>query len=121
MNIDAGWQFQLHERVDSLVRRIDDVHQAFVGPDLVLVARVFVDVRRDQDRETLFLHRQRNRALDRSTSTLGGVYNLARRIVDQAMIERLQANTYILISVIVPYLISCQRLTGCLACWLFTQ
>ena len=45
LHIHAGRQLELHERIDGLVRRIQDIHQAFVRTQLVLVARVLVDVR----------------------------------------------------------------------------
>ena len=51
--IDTGGQVQLHQRVDRLVGRIDDIHEALVRANLVLVARILVDVRRDQDRVAL--------------------------------------------------------------------
>src|SRR5215510_7080329 len=46
LDVDAGRQFELHERVNRLIRRVDDVHDALVRAQLVLVARVLVTVRR---------------------------------------------------------------------------
>src|SRR3970040_3010099 len=63
-----------------------------MGADLELIARSLVHMRRTQHVETLDLGRQRNRALDHSTSTLGRIDDLQGRLVDQAVIERLQAN-----------------------------
>ena len=39
LDIDAGGEIELHQRVDRLRRRIDDVEHALVGPDLELLAR----------------------------------------------------------------------------------
>src|SRR6187551_1428928 len=51
LHVDAGRQFELHERIDRLIRRVDDVHDALVRAQLELVARVLVTVRRDEQRE----------------------------------------------------------------------
>src|SRR4029077_11039209 len=83
---------ELHQRVDGLVGRIDDVHQALVGADLELVARGLVDVWRAQDVEALHPRRQRHRALDDRAGALGGVDDLERRLVDQLVVERLEAD-----------------------------
>ena len=45
LNIDTCWKLQLHEGIDGLVRRIDDIHEPFVRPDFVLIAGVLVDMR----------------------------------------------------------------------------
>ena len=46
LDVDAGGEVELHQRVDRLRRRIDDVEQALVGADLELLAALLVDVRR---------------------------------------------------------------------------
>jgi hypothetical protein len=48
VDVHAGREIELHQRIDRLVGRIHDVHQALVGAQLVLIPRVLVDVRRDQ-------------------------------------------------------------------------
>src|SRR5437016_13899471 len=45
LDVDAGGKVQLHERVDRLRRRVDDIEQALVRPHLELLARRVVDVR----------------------------------------------------------------------------
>src|SRR6185295_16760223 len=57
-----------------------------------LVARSLVDVRRAQDVEPLDLGRQRDRALDDGARALRGFDDFLRRLVDQLVIERLQAD-----------------------------
>src|SRR5713101_1748190 len=45
LDIDAGGEVELHQRIDRLRRRIDDVEHALVGPDLELLARFLIDMR----------------------------------------------------------------------------
>ena len=42
LDVDASCQIELHQRIDSFVGRIDDIHQALVRPDLVLISRILV-------------------------------------------------------------------------------
>src|SRR3569833_4356920 len=92
MHVHDGGQIQHHQSIHRLVRGIDDVNQALVGADLVLITRILVDVRRGQDGETLLLGRQRDGATDLRTRALGRLHDLFSRAVDQAMIEGLQAD-----------------------------
>src|SRR5262249_6063663 len=54
-------------------------------------------VRRDEHREALHLGGQRHGTLDRGAGALGGLDDLACGRVDQAMVERLQADADVLI------------------------
>src|SRR5262245_32227853 len=45
-DVDARRQVELHQRVDGLRRRLEDVDQPLVRADLELLARLLVDVRR---------------------------------------------------------------------------
>src|SRR6185503_20573525 len=58
LHVDAGRQVELHQRVDGLRRRLHDIEQPLVGPDLELLARLLVDVRRAVDGELLDARRQ---------------------------------------------------------------
>src|SRR6185369_11460442 len=91
-HVHAGRQVQLHQRVHGLVGRVDDVHQALVRADLELVAGRLVHVRRTQDVEALHARGQGHGALDDRTGALGGVDDLSGGLVDQLVIEGLQAN-----------------------------
>src|SRR5688572_7739993 len=91
-HVDASRQIQLHERVDGLVRRVDDVHQPQVRADLELVARGLVDVRRAQQVEALLARGQRDRAAHHRTRALGRIHDLQRRLVDEPVVERLEAD-----------------------------
>ena len=46
LDVDARGQVQLHEGVQRLLRRLEDVEQALVRANLELLARLLVDVRR---------------------------------------------------------------------------
>src|SRR6266851_8275465 len=107
LDIDAGGEIELHQRVYRLRRRIDDVEHALVGPDLELFARLLVDVRRTQDGEFFDLGRQRDRAAHPRAGALGRADDLAGRLVEHAMIVRPQADPDIL--AVHCYLPSCCR------------
>src|SRR5258708_6757210 len=65
--------------------------------DLELLARLLVDVRRAQHRELLDLGRQRDRAAHARAGPLGGVDDLARRLVEDAMVVRPQPDADVLV------------------------
>eukprot|EP01041_Mallomonas_annulata_P010526 gene10527-21948_t len=96
-DVNASWQVQLHQRVNGLVRWVNDVHQTLVGTDFELVARGLVDVRRTQNVKTLDAGWQWYWALDDSAGTLGGVNDFQCGLVDQLVIESLQANADLLV------------------------
>ena len=66
LDVDAGGEVELAERVDRLLRRLEDVEQPLVGADLELLARLLVDVRRAVHGEPLDVGRQRDRARPRA-------------------------------------------------------
>src|SRR5499427_8857686 len=96
LDVDAGRKVELHQGVDGLRRRIDDVEQTLVRAHLELLAALLVDVRRAVHRELLDLGRQRNRATDLSARALGRVDDLARRRIEDAVIKRLEPDPDIL-------------------------
>src|SRR5882724_6386600 len=96
LDVDAGGEIELHQRVYRLRRRIDDVEHAFVGPDLELLARLLVDMRRAQHGELLDLGRQRNRPAYARPRPLRRAHDLARRLVEHAVIVRPQADPDVL-------------------------
>src|SRR5919106_1547393 len=93
LDVDAGGEIQLHQRVDRLVGGIDDVHQPQMRADLELVARGLVDVRRAQQVEALLARRQRHRTAHHCAGALCRVDDLERRLIDQAVVERFEANS----------------------------
>src|SRR5258707_2627109 len=96
LDVDAGGEIELHQRVHRLRRRIDDIEQALVGAHLELLAALLVDVRRAVHGEFLDLGRQRNRAAHLSARALGGRHDLARRRIEDAVIERLEPDPDVL-------------------------
>src|ERR1700688_1143348 len=96
LDIDAGSEVELHQRVHGLRRRIDDVQEALVRAHLELFAALLVDKRRAVHRELLDTRRQRDRATDLRTGALGRVHDLARRRIEDAVIECLEPDSDIL-------------------------
>src|SRR5215470_2849630 len=82
LDVDAGGEVELAERVDRLLRGVQDVEQPLVGADLELLARLLVDVRRAVDREALDTGRQRNRSSHAATGATDRFDDLAHRLVE---------------------------------------
>src|SRR5437764_3448817 len=96
LDVDAGGEVELHQRVHGLRRRVDDVEHPLVGADLELLARFLVDMRRAQHGKLLDPGRQRDRAAHARPGPLRGVDDLAGRLVEHAMIVGAQADAYVL-------------------------
>src|ERR671916_2262350 len=77
LDIDAGGEVELHQRVHRLRRRLHDIEQPLVRPHLELLARLLVDVRRTVDGELLATRRQRNGTANERAGTPGGVGDVA--------------------------------------------
>src|SRR5205823_13474469 len=90
LDVDAGGEIELHQRIDRLRRRIDDVEQTLVRAHLELLTALLVDVRRAVDREALDTRRQRDRPAHLGARSLGRVDDLPRRGVEHAMVKGLQ-------------------------------
>ena len=90
-HIHTGQQIQLHQRVYRLIGRVDDIHQTQMGTNFKLISRSLVDMRGTQHIEALDLGWQWHRAVYHRAGTLGSLNNLRCRLVDQAIIERLEA------------------------------
>src|SRR5579862_3010408 len=96
LDVDAGGKVEIHQRIDGLRRRIDDVEQAFMRAHLELLAALLVDVRRAVDGELLDLGRQRDRPAHLRAGAFGRIDDLARRRIEDAVIERLEPDSYVL-------------------------
>src|SRR5205085_5998321 len=96
LNVDAGGEIELHQRVHRLRRRLHDIEQPLVGSHLELLARLLVDVRRAVDGEFLNSRRQRDRTANESTRPARRVGDVAGGLIEHSMIERLQANPDVL-------------------------
>jgi hypothetical protein len=58
-DVHTSRQVQLHQRINGLVSRIDNIHQTKMGTNFELITGSLVDVRRTQDVKTLLASRQR--------------------------------------------------------------
>src|SRR5271169_774483 len=97
LNVDASGQIELHQRVDGLRCRVDNVEHAFVGADLELLARFLVDVRRAQDGEFLDFGRERDWTPHPRPGSLGRVDDFAGGLVEHAVIVGPQPNANVLV------------------------
>src|SRR5690554_998728 len=97
LNLNACSQIQLHQGIYGFFGRFNNVEQTLMCTYLVLITRIFINMRRNQYSEALFTSRQRNRATNLGTCALCGLNNLLGRSVDEFMIESLQANPNTLI------------------------
>src|SRR6202012_2072117 len=96
LDVHAGGQGELHQRVHGLGGGVDNVEHALVRADLELLARLLVDVRRTVDGETLDERGQRNRAAHGRAGALGGVHDLTGRMVQHPVVEGLEPDADIL-------------------------
>src|SRR6478736_1063267 len=69
LDVDTGGQVELHQSIDGLRCRVDNVEKALVGAHLELLTALLVDVRRTVDGELLDAGRQRNRSANLGTGT----------------------------------------------------
>jgi len=90
-------QIQFHQGIDGLLSRPNDVQQALVGPYLILIPRVLVDVRRNKNGVTLDSGRQRDWASDLSPGATRRLHDFLCRCVNQAVIKSFEANTNTLV------------------------
>src|SRR6185312_6782925 len=86
----------LHQRIDRLRRRIDDVEHPLMRADFELLARLLVDVRRAQHGELLDPRRQRDWPTHARAGPLRGVDDLACRLIEDAMIVGPKADADVL-------------------------
>ena len=96
LDVHAGSQIELHQRVDRLGRRLHNVKHTLVSANLELFTRLLVDVRTTVHRELLDARRQRNGPADQRTRTARGIGNIAGGLIQNAMVKSLQANANIL-------------------------
>src|SRR5215208_5980299 len=90
LNIDTRRQVELHQGIDRLRRGIDNVQKAAVRPHLELLSAFLVDMRGAIHREPLDARRQRHGSAHLRPGSLCRVYDLARRRIENAMVERLE-------------------------------
>src|SRR5450755_4491776 len=92
-DIDARWKIEFHQRVHRVLCGFENIEQPLMGANLELLARFLIYVRRTQNSIAVLERRQRNRSCDRGSGALGRIDNVARRLVQDAVIVRLQPDS----------------------------
>src|SRR5690606_9923918 len=96
LDVHAGGQVELHQRVHGLRGGVHDIEHALVRADFELLARLLVDVRRAVDGEFLDPRRQGDGSPDGRARALGRVDDLASGMVQHAVIEGLEPDADVL-------------------------
>src|SRR5208337_3270705 len=86
LDVNPGGEFELHERVHCLLRRLENVEQALMSANLELLARFLVHVGRTQHAVLVLYCWQRNRSRNLCPCALRGVHDFARGLVENAII-----------------------------------
>jgi len=105
LDVHASGEVELHQRVNGFIGWVHDVEKTLVRPDLVLISRVLVDMRRHQHGEFLRLRRERDWSADLGARSLGGFDDFTRRLIDQAMIESFETDPDDLLIHITTYIL----------------
>ena len=108
LHIDACGELKLHQRINCLVRRVENVDEALMGSHFKLFSRFLVNVGRPQDSVERSLRRQRYRTRHDCTGRFHRLDDFLCRLIDQCMIVRFQFDAYLLSGHwYVPYLQKC--------------
>src|ERR1700686_2202984 len=92
LHIHARRQIELHQRIDCLLRRLQNIEQPLVGADFKLLPRFLIDMRRPQH-TVLVLHRgQRYRTRDLRAGAFCRLHDLACRLIQNAVVVGFQPN-----------------------------
>src|SRR4029434_10561126 len=92
LDVHTRGQVELHQRVDGLGRRLEDVQEALVGSDLELLPRLLVDVRGAEAAELVAHGVQRDRPHDPRAGPPRRVHDLGRGLVEDAVVVGLEAD-----------------------------
>src|SRR5262249_39100218 len=96
LDVDACGQIELHQGVDGLRGRIDNVEKTLVSAHLELLTALLIDMWRTVDGELLDAGRQRNRSADLGAGAFRRVHDLTRRRIEDPMVERLKTYANVL-------------------------
>src|SRR5579883_561587 len=91
-DINAGRKLQAHQRIHGATRWLQDVDQPLVRTHFELLTRVFIDERPAQHGELLNARGQRHGAGHGGAGALGGLHDLLGRLVEDAVVERFEAD-----------------------------
>src|ERR1700747_2820959 len=98
LHIHAGGEIELHQGIDRLLRRLEDVEQALVRPDLESFARLLVHMRRPQHAVLVLHGGQWNRARDLRARAPRRFDDLPRGLIQDAIIVSFQPDANSLFS-----------------------
>lgn len=93
LDVNACGQVELHERINGLLSRLQNVEEAVVGPALELLTRLFVDVRSAQDGPARDGRWQRERTPNADASALGRLNDLIRASIKKLVIVGLEPDS----------------------------
>src|SRR5271166_3824198 len=96
LHVHTRRQIKLHQRIDRLLRRLQNIQQPLVGADHKRFPRFLIHVRRPQHAVLVFHRGQRNRAGNLRPCALCSLHNLARRLIQNAVVVGFQpdANSF---------------------------
>src|SRR5581483_9962 len=94
LDVHTRGQIELHQRIDRLLRGIEDVEQPLVRANLEGLARFLIDVRRPQHAVLVLDRRQRDRSCYLRSGAARGVHDLASGLVKNAVVISLQPDAY---------------------------
>src|SRR5580698_2680663 len=92
LDINAGWKIELHQRIDGLLRGLENVDQPLVRADLKGLTRFLVNVRGTQHAVFVLHSRQRNGTRDLCASALRRLDDFAGRGIEHAIVVSLKPN-----------------------------
>src|SRR5450830_1679256 len=92
-DVDARSQRESHQGVDRLRGRLQDVDEPLMRADLELFPAVLVDEGRPQYGEFLDARRQRNGTDNIRAGPLSRLHDLRRRLIEQSVVVRLEADS----------------------------
>ncbi len=91
-DVDAGWQIEIHERINCLGRWLGDVDQTLMGSHLELLTAVLVDMWSFKYSEAFLIGWQGDWPCYSSSGPDSGVENLLGRLIDYLTIVGLESN-----------------------------
>ena len=93
-DVHAGREVQAHQGINCFGSRIQDVYQTLVRPHLEVFHGLFINGGIALDRENFLLSRQQDGTGDSRARSSGRIHNLLRALVQNPVVECLQANSY---------------------------
>src|SRR5579884_3038230 len=98
LDVDAGGEVEVHQRVHRLRRGLKDVDEALVRAHLEMLSRLLVDVRRAVHAEPVDLRGERDRTAHERARALRRIDDALGRLIEHAVIVRLEADANLLLS-----------------------